>query len=136
MSEDQEKAIARERLDERIAMFVIGPVGLTVGFCAIPVLEGWQHPPITVWEKLLCYTLGVVTAFAAASGYFKVMQGRYLFTKKGDLKRFFLGGDDTRNSNELDEAKKRNLIVVGTIIIYFILTLLYFLFRTGGWLGF
>ncbi len=40
------------------------------------------------------------------------------------------------DSNKLDEAPKNNLIPVGTIIIAVILTLFYFLFRSGGWLGF
>ncbi len=134
MAEDQEKAIARERMDERIAMFVVGPVTFLVA--SLSILFFWGGPPITVWEKWLCGTVGFITAIAAANGYFKVMQGRYLFTKKADLKRFFLGEDDKRNWNNLNEFYKSNRIVVWTIIIYCISMLLYFLFRSGGWLGF
>ena len=82
MAEDQEKAIARERMDKRIAMFLVGPIGLFVGFFAIPVYLG--YPPITDEDELLCFTIGAVTAFAAANGYYKVMQGRYMFGKKKD----------------------------------------------------
>ena len=83
MAEDQEKAIARERMDKRIAMFLVGPVGLFVGFWFLPALTG-DGPVMPVWAKLLCLTVGAVTAFAAANVYFKVMQGRYIFGKKKD----------------------------------------------------
>ena len=82
MEEDQEKAIARERTDKTIAVFLVGPVGLFVGFCAIPAFLG--YPPITFEDKLLCLTIGAVTAFAAVNGYYKVMQGRYIFGGNND----------------------------------------------------
>ena len=95
MAEDQEKAIARERMDKRIAMFLVGPVGLIVGFWSLPLAVGivlsilWRGAlesatPSTVFAKLICLTIGAVTAFAAANGYYKVMQGRYMFGKKKD----------------------------------------------------
>ena len=36
----------------------------------------------------------------------------------------------------MNEAEKSKRITVGTIIISWVLILLYFLFRSGGWLGF
>ena len=83
MAENQEKAIARERMDKRIATFVVGPVGLIVGFWFLPALTG-EGPVFPVWAKLLFLTIGAVTAFAAANGYYKVMQGRYMFGEKND----------------------------------------------------
>ena len=82
MEEDQEKAAARERMNKTIAIFLVGPIGLIVGFCAVPAFLA--YPPITVEDKLLCLTIGAVTAFAAANGYYKVMQGRYMFGKKNE----------------------------------------------------
>ena len=84
MAEEQEKAMARERMDKRIAMFFVGPIGLIVGFWSLPALLNAQRPPDFVWYKLLCLTIGAVTAFAAANGYYKVMQGRYMFGGKKD----------------------------------------------------
>ncbi len=43
MAEDQEKAIARERMDERIAMFVVGPVTFLVA--SLSILFFWGGRP-------------------------------------------------------------------------------------------
>ena len=82
MAEDQEKAIARERMDKRIAMFLVGPVGLYFGYQFMPTMDG--RAPYDFTERVICLTIGAVTAFAAANVYFKVMQGRYIFGKKKD----------------------------------------------------
>jgi|GEM_PF-3385160 hypothetical protein len=84
VSMTEEKSIARKRMDKRVAMFLVGPIGLYVGFWIPPVLLNAGNPPDFLEAKILCLTIGAVTAFAAANGYYKVMQGRYMFGGKKD----------------------------------------------------